>query len=155
MSDQAATLVIGIGNRLREDDGAGYRMAETLAKTPSPGLQVLAVQQLSVDVSVSIAASQRVLFIDATLDPERCNRWSAPCLEPISAQRAVNLGVSHHLSPPALLAITEALYQRVPQAWQLLIPGLHWNHGEAYSPLTAAAVAMSLPLVKAWSAGDA
>jgi hydrogenase maturation protease len=155
MTDRAASLVIGIGNRLREDDGAGYRMAETLALRPIRGVQVLSVQQLSVELASTLSEFHRVLFIDATPEPIRRTSWSAACVELIEPEDAPPSGFSHQLSPRVLLAITKALYATVPQAWQLLIPGLHWNHGEAYSPLTAAAVAASLPLVMSWSAVDA
>lgn len=155
MSQSKASLLIGIGNRLRGDDGAGYRLAEALSLDPPKSVQVIATQQLTMELSATLAASQRVLFVDATLDPERCCRWSAPCLEAMDVTALQAVGLSHQLTPEALLAATDALYHCAPKAWQLLLPGLNWGHGDALSPLTEAAVSASLPLVRAWSRAHA
>jgi hydrogenase maturation protease len=158
MTDPKTSMVIGIGNPLRGDDGAGYRLARCLQSEERADLKVIATQQLHVELAASVAAAERVLFIDASHGLEPCGRWSSPHVEPLASRGPdwiAGSTLSHQLSPPALLELTKALYQHRPSAWQLLLPGQQWDHSEALSPLTAAAVAAAFPLIEAWSRGDA
>ena len=59
--DQAA-LVIGYGNRLRSDDGAGPRVAERLA---SDGVAVRVCDQLVPELADDLKGRAVVVFVDA------------------------------------------------------------------------------------------
>ena len=63
----AASLVIGIGNPLRGDDGIGWRLAAGLAARP--GLAVRCQQQLTPELAAELAAVERLLLLDAWLEP--------------------------------------------------------------------------------------
>jgi Ni,Fe-hydrogenase maturation factor len=59
-------LVIGYGNTLRRDDGAGVRAAEMMAVDPRfAAVEVLMVYQLTPELSLDIATASLVVFIDA------------------------------------------------------------------------------------------
>lgn len=150
-------LLIGIGNRLRSDDGVGYRIAEILRAERS-GLQVLAVQQLTPELAEPIAAATAVLFVDATvLDPATDQLGLEPLLPPsrITAAAAVRAPLSHQVSPTGLLQLSQVLYGRCPPAWQLLIPAQQLQLGESLSPATATAMAQALTLLRHWRPGHA
>ena len=148
-------LLIGIGNRLRRDDGVGYRIAETLRAEGSP-LQVLAVQQLTPELAEPIAAAAAVLFVDASVcSCERLRLDPLPAADAPGGAQASRAPLSHHVSPLKLLQLSQGLYGRWPPAWQLLIPVQDLEVGERLSPVAAGAMAEALTLVRRWRAGHA
>jgi hydrogenase maturation protease len=61
-----ATLVIGLGNPLRGDDGAGVRVAEALAEKPLPrGVEVANGETEGLGLVSLMAGRRRVIFVDA------------------------------------------------------------------------------------------
>jgi len=152
MTTKAPALLIGIGNRLRGDDGAGYRLAQILARRPPPGLQVLARQQLTPELAEPLAAASRVLFVDAVLGGS--GHGAELALMPVEPAVAAP-PCSHRLTPAQLLGLSQGLYGRCPPAWQLLIPGHGWPISDQLSAATAAACRGALPLLRRWSQGDA
>ena len=58
-------LVIGYGNTLRSDDGAGQRVAEKIGQWELPGVGALAVHQLTPELAENIAQADAVIFVDA------------------------------------------------------------------------------------------
>jgi hydrogenase maturation protease len=62
-------LVIGIGNPLRRDDGAGWWLARR-AEPWLPAAQLRTVHQLTPELAEDLAAAARVLFIDAWVVPD-------------------------------------------------------------------------------------
>ena len=146
-------LVIGIGNCLRSDDGAGIRVAEAL-EAQATGLQVLVCDQLTPELAEPISQARAVLFIDAQMSDA-----SGPTAQATGGAHPQPLEASTHgdpsghaLTPPRLLALSAALYGPCPPAWQLLIPGEQWQVGDQLSAHTAAACRNALPVVLAWSA---
>lgn len=132
--------MIGYGNTLRRDDGAGYRIAETVESWAIPHVQSLAVHQLTPDLAEAIATAQQVIFVDATLNPAIPTEIQP---EPITPDYQASF-TGHTSSARSLLAITQALYHQVPIAYQLLIPATDFSLGETFSPLTQTSVAIAL-----------
>jgi Ni,Fe-hydrogenase maturation factor len=58
-------LVIGYGNDLRGDDGAGPRVAELVRGWRLPGLTAIAVRQLTPELAEPLASAEFALFVDA------------------------------------------------------------------------------------------
>ena len=147
----AQPLLIGIGNRLRSDDGAGILLAEQVAEQ-LPGLEVLLCDQLTPELAARISQVPAVLFVDAVM-PQGNNACSAtagqPQLEPLHPAAGGNPG-GHALTPAQVLALCAALYGLCPPAWQLLLPGERWEVGDQLSGRAAAACRRALPLVQAW-----
>jgi len=124
-------LVIGYGNPLRGDDGAGVRLARQLRKGglgPSPpSVAVREQQQLTLELAEELSHWCSVLFLDAWWAPA----GSAPVLEPI--RPALAAARSHQLDPAALLGLSASLYGRTPEAWLLRLPAQRCGHGTALS----------------------
>lgn len=126
------TIVIGYGNTLRSDDGAGYRVAEQMARWQHLGLTTWPAQQLLPEMAAALAEVELAIFVDvkaqaATLE---CCR-----LEPQARQLR-----THHLEPTSLLALTEQLYGCQPRAYWLLLPAENFAFGEQLSPRTQASL---------------
>jgi hydrogenase maturation protease len=132
-------LVVGVGNTLRGDDGAGPEAARRLAAALEEHgpVRLLLLHQLAPEVALDLAQPdvQAAIFADAAAD-------RAP-----GEVRAVRLSAaggdapsSHHVAPTLLLAMAQALYGRCPPAWLVTVGGATFGHGEEFSPTVAAAL---------------
>ena len=144
-------LLIGLGNALRSDDGAGIQLAEAIAEQ-APGIEVVLCHQLTPELAERISQARAVLFVDAWNTADAA--VNQPQLHPLEATNGGNPS-GHDLTPGRLLALSTALYGACPPAWQLLIPGEQWQMGDQLSPRSAAACHEAVPLVLAWGARHA
>jgi hydrogenase maturation protease len=133
-------LIIGIGNPLRSDDGLGWRVAGDLLRELLPdGIQVIAAQQLTPELSELASRAQQVLFIDAACSGEP-GTFKCDEITPASAA-----GHSHALEPAGLLKLAQQLYGRSPQAHLLTIAAESFATGDTLSTT----VTTALPALKA------
>jgi hydrogenase maturation protease len=130
-------LVIGYGNPLRADDGAGRRAADALLDAwPADGVRVEAAHQLLVEMAASAAEAGFAVFIDAARDGapgEVSVRALAP--DPRSDD-----SLTHHLTPETLLSAARLWYGRAPEAVLVSVGGEDFGHGERLSPKVEAAL---------------
>jgi hydrogenase maturation protease len=137
-----SSLLIGIGNPLRGDDGVGPWLVESWrqrrAAQEAPGdqgrgtradVQVTLVDQLLPELAAELATVDRVLFVDAWQAP----LGAAPQLLVLASPGGLagrageasplsSWAPSHRLRPTELLALTQHLFGRAPHAGALLIP---------------------------------
>jgi hydrogenase maturation protease len=121
-------LVIGYGNPLRSDDGVGQQIAKEIAGWGMPNVEAIAVHQLTPELVEPLAMVDNAIFVDAyptTVDPEIQVRLLA------LAESGMTSG--HWCEPSVLLAMTQALYGRYPQAWWVMVPALNFELGECFS----------------------
>ena len=138
-------LVIGYGNTLRGDDGAGWRVAAALEALALPQLEVATVHQLTPELAARIASADQVVFVDA-----RHSAIRQPLALELLQAAAPPPPFSHQLSPQALLQLSQQLYGRRPLGWQLLIPAQALAYRDGLSPLAAAAMDEAMALLQAW-----
>ncbi len=128
------TLVIGYGNTLRGDDGAGVRAAERIA-TRFPDAEVLLVHELQPEIAEVISRYEGVMFLDASAEGSSV---SSTVIRPSSESRPDG---SHGHSPATLLALCRNLYGHVPQRSLLVgIPGRNFGFCEHLSPFAESMV---------------
>jgi hydrogenase maturation protease len=136
-------LVIGIGNDLRGDDGAGTAVAARVAARAAPGVRVVAVQQLGPELAEEVACADAVIFVDAST---LADRVTVREVGPAPGARAAG---SHTLDPAALLALYRDAYGRGPgAAWQVEVPAAHFEVGEPLSDATRSAVHEAVAVVR-------
>jgi hydrogenase maturation protease len=121
-------LVIGYGNSLRSDDGAGVRVAEAVGRWGHPDIRSLAVPQLTPEIADGLAVAESVVFVDARVAEE----GSDIEIEAIEPATSVG-GVGHVSDPRSLLALTRWLHGRSPRAHLLTVPGVEFALGEEMS----------------------
>jgi hydrogenase maturation protease len=64
-------LIIAFGNRLRQDDGLGWRAAALLKRTMLPDrVRIIETHQLTPELAADFEDTPLVLFLDAALDVE-------------------------------------------------------------------------------------
>jgi hydrogenase maturation protease len=136
-------LVIGYGNTLRRDDGAGYLAAEAVATWGRPGVAVRAIHQLVPELAEALADVDRVVFIDARPAREGDAAEVRP-VEPRPPDAASRSALGHFGDPSLLLALASELYGRCPMGWVVTIPAVDFDLGEGLSPTARRGVADAL-----------
>jgi hydrogenase maturation protease len=132
----ADTLIIGYGNALRGDDGAGYLAAELLReRIRDPKVEVLSVQQLTPELMEAASRARRVIFLDSSV-VGRAGKYSRIPLRPSPACSRF----THQVTPESLLAGAQALYGRTPEAELYTIPGKFFDVGQELTPSVRRAV---------------
>ncbi|MGK7942300.1 MAG: hydrogenase maturation protease [Crocosphaera sp.] len=138
-------LIIGYGNTLRGDDGVGYKIVEIIEQWNLDNITSLAVHQLTPDLAEKISQVDTVIFIDAV--PMTDVNTAKLEMKPISINQKIN-NLAHHNNPQQLLSLTQAIYQKIPKAYWLLVPGLNFNFSEDFSPITQKYVTLTLEKIK-------
>lgn len=124
-------LVVGYGNPLRRDDGAGPAVAGRFAGRP--GVRVVVAQQLVPELADELGKCERVVFVDAAAGADRVE------VRPL-APANVEPALGHSGDPAWLLGLTAAVYGKRPAAWLVTIPARDLGFGEGLTVATAAAV---------------
>jgi hydrogenase maturation protease len=132
---KSQVLVIGYGNMLRRDDGAGPALAERIAsRWQGQGLSVCTqiVTQLTPELALDIAAADvaAVVFVDATVAP---NGGGIQIRRLNGANASPSLG--HHLGPALLLNYAALFQERQTPAWLVTVGGNDFRMGEGFSPV--------------------
>ncbi len=130
------TLVIGYGNTLRGDDGAGFLAAELLRdRLHDPEIEILGQHQLTPELMEPISRAAHVIFIDAAVSGRAGKVHRIP-LRPAPACA----GFTHHATPESLLAGAQSLYGHTPEATLYTIAGQSFETGQELSPSVRRAV---------------
>lgn len=138
-------LIIGYGNTLRGDDGVGYKIAEIIEQWNFDNITSFAIHQLTPDLADNIAKVDTVIFIDAV--PITDINQAKLEITTISGNPKSN-HLAHHNNPEQLLSLTEAIYQKSPIAYWILVPALNFNFSEELSTITQKYVSITLEKIK-------
>lgn len=143
MQTPVRLLVVGYGNTLRRDDGAGPRAAEAVAALNLPGVAAFACHQLSPEHAGLIARAERVVFVDAAVDTPLEVR-----LRPLAPGKTTQL-MAHAADPRTMLALARDVFGHAPQAWWLTIPAVELGFGEELSPSARRGLAEAVAVIQA------
>jgi hydrogenase maturation protease len=127
-ADRPGLLVIGYGNTLRGDDGAGPAVAEAVSLLGLEGVRTVSCHQLAPELADPISRAARVVFVDADVSGITEARLTE--VGPGSAAAPL---MAHAASPQTLLSLARDLYGRCPPAWILAIPAENTELGEKFS----------------------
>lgn len=136
-------LIIGYGNTLRGDDGAGPHVAEAVAARNYPGVRTLACALLTPELADPISQARVAVFVDAAVDAPHEVRLRK--LEPAASSQIM----SHAADPVTLLALARDVFGRAPEAWWLTIPAVQFDFGGDFSPQTQNGIAIALEKITA------
>ena len=142
--DGPPILVIGFGNAMRRDDGVGPRAASAVAGWGLPGVEALALHQLTPELAEPLASAGLAVFVDARLASE----GEPARLDPVPSVASLPGASGHHCEPGALLAMALALFGRRPEAFQVTIPATDLRVGEGLSPDAARGLAEALRMIR-------
>ena len=142
-SSDRLILVVGYGNPLRQDDGIGQHVAKTIADWNLPQVEAIAVHQLTPELAEYLIRAEMAIFVDA------CPVATSPdvSIQPLElAESGMTSG--HSCDPQSLLAMTQALYGYHPRSWWVMVPGVHFELGECFSPIADQGIKTALQQIK-------
>lgn len=129
--NNSSTLIYGIGNIGRQDDGLGWAFIDWLEKESlCPEAETIRHYQLQLEDADLISGKKRVLFVDATKIPD----VQSYQLQSVEAKMDFSF-TSHALSVPALMATCEQCFSLLPEVHLLTIKGYAWELQEGLTPL--------------------
>lgn len=120
--DRPDTLVYGVGNVARRDDGLGWAFVDALEQAGGAGWRLHRSYQLQIEDADLFAGFGRVLVVDAT----RSADVAAYRLELPEPAYEVPF-TSHALTVPTVLATARDCFGRAPDVRLLAIRGHAWN----------------------------
>jgi hydrogenase maturation protease len=127
-------LVIGYGNTLCGDDGAGVYVAQMLIESGLPEtVRVITAYQLLPEMAADIEQAAHVIFVDARIG----NQPGDIAHEVLSPSVRME-SPGHHLHPSRLMGLAQTLYGRSPSAQLFTITGQTFDPGEGLSAVVRA-----------------
>ena len=121
------TLIYGIGNPGRRDDGLGSKLVTLVEAEHLENVDCDSNYQLNIEDALACSHYDAVIFVDAS-------EITAPPFEFKELKPAREIAfTTHEMSPSSVLALTEELYARRPRAWLMAIRGYEWNLAEGLS----------------------
>ena len=122
-------LIIGIGNDSRQDDGLGWALLDRIGQVYGDHANLVYRYQLNIEDADLIKDTDCVLFVDA-------------CYDALAGGSAIDVCASngditfttHALSPAAVLALCEQVYNKKPAAYLLRMQGYAWELKTGLTP---------------------
>lgn len=123
------TVVIGIGNPLRGDDGVGWAVVEALERVAAAwGITAVHTHQLLPELIDVFRGANRVIFVDASVEGK------AGAVKVTSVPPTLDgPASSHQLHPGVLLALGAKLYGRMTSACLITVTGHDFGYHETLS----------------------
>lgn len=123
-------LVIGIGNELRADDGAGAYIVRQLEGYAIPDLQTETMPQLTPEWLETMANASLTVLVDVRIpepedDGEVWLRPLAPSADRPSSGHALHIG--------ELVSLGERLYGKPFEVWICSVPAFDFTLGNPFS----------------------
>jgi hydrogenase maturation protein HypF len=128
-------LVVGYGNELRRDDGAGPVVARAVEALKLPGVRALALPQLTPELAQGVSEGRAAIFVDA--QPAGENQEVG--VQPLAPSESAQIG-THASDPGAVLALARSVFGRSPPAWLVTVPAVDFGYGDQLSPSTKCVV---------------
>jgi hydrogenase maturation protease len=132
------TIVIGIGNDFRRDDGVGITVAQRIEERNLPGVRVVSgISEPAALLEVWSGAARAVVVDAATganSTPGRIRRWTGPDLETTAVVS------SHALGLAQTFALAQALARMPDELVLFTVDIVDTNHGIGLTPAVEAAV---------------
>lgn len=121
--DSVSSLIYGIGNVGRQDDGLGWAFIDWLeAEALCPEADIRRHYQLHLEDAELISHKKRVLFVDATKDAS-VRSFTLERAEP----KMDFSFTSHAISIPTIMATCQQCFHRLPEVCVLAIRGYEWE----------------------------
>lgn len=132
--------VIGYGNTLRRDDGAGLALAQQMSdflKQNDCDVLYLTTHQLTPELIYDLNAPKLdgVLFVDTRVGVVD----AAVTIEPVMRE-IHHPTVGHQMTPETFLILLEGILGVQVHAWMVSVPGWDFGFGEVFSKKTQQAL---------------
>ena len=135
----ARSLIVGVGNRYREDDGIGPAVVERVKATAEDGVDTLALDDVMALLD-AMSGYDNVVIVDATApqgSPGKVRRFDGHDTTGFAESGAVS---THGFGLAGVLRMAVQLSRMPVRVVVLGIEGQRFGHGEGLSPELASAV---------------
>lgn len=109
-------LVIGHGNDLHSDDGAGRWVPDQIEAMELPNVEVLSIMQLTPEIALDIVDRDLVIFVDASVDTDELR------IEDIRPNHDATV-MTHHGDPSSLLSLGIGFGRSASKCLLVSVPG--------------------------------
>lgn len=133
------SLIIGIGNPLRSDDGLGWAVTEQLSLDCNTTCDIQNVYQLTPELAQSMAVVNLVIMIDANHE----GKPGELRIRTLSLSAQPSAVGTHYTTPEELAALTAIVYGQCPPVVVVTMTGANFSIGEQFSTI----IARRIPLI--------
>jgi len=141
-------LIIGYGNSMRSDDGAGIYAAQRIADENLPGVVVITMHQLHVEILEDAVRYDRIILVDASEDGE------AVCLRKVGTASSGEMTSTHHLSAELFADLARIVYGRDLNLYLCSIKGKNFEMGDHLSRAVRSRAQKAVELIHQLILGD-
>ncbi|NKQ41199.1 MAG: hydrogenase maturation protease [Sulfurovum sp.] len=121
--DSADSIIYGIGNVGREDDGLGWAFVDWIEKEGiCPKAELVRSYQLHLEDADLIGRKKQILFVDAS-KKEEIAHFSISKVEP----KLDFSFTSHAISVQSILATSKQCFEKIPEVYLMEIAGYEWE----------------------------
>jgi len=142
------TLVVGLGNPIRGDDGVGWRVVEAVRREVEDvgaGVDCLAVGGLA--LMERLVGTRRAILVDAvTTGHDPAGTVHSGRLSDIAVRAAGHLDSAHDVTLPAALDVARALGAEVPADDEIRVVTVEVEASDAFADGLSAPVAAAVPV---------
>lgn len=125
ITNSKQTMIFGIGNSSRQDDGLGWAFLDEIAKQKIFKGELHYRYQLNIEDAETISNAEQVLFVDAF-----AGHQNKTCIFEECKLNGEITYTTHALNPEAIMALCKDVYGKNPEAYVLKITGKEWELGE-------------------------
>lgn len=136
--------LLGTGNPLRTDDGAGWYCCERFREMQLPGLTVITTQQLQPELIPALLDYDSVIVADASL------QHTEPAIFRYQPEGTPAQTASHHMSVSLLHALALELYRKDIHFYCCAIPAPDTGMGDQLSPAGKKLADKAVQLILDW-----
>jgi len=122
LKNEPRTLLVGIGNSGRSDDGLGWKFIEEIGNLGYDFLNCEFRYQLQVEDALLVSEYDVVVFVDASQEKLTHGFEMMSCIA-----SDCYFFTTHAQMPGAILFLTNRLYNKFPKAYTLAISGNEWE----------------------------
>ena len=143
MNIKSKTLLLGIGNCGRTDDGLGWAFIDKILLDLPENYDFEYRYQLQIEDAELASQYQEVIFIDAHNDILENGFLWKECFP-----KATESFTTHQLDPETVLYLTESIYNEQPKAFILAITGVDFSLSIGLSDLAKQNLSNALDFFK-------
>ena len=136
--------IVGIGNRLRADDGVGAYVCELIEKQQLPGVSFVITQQLDTVLIEELIQFNSVIFIDAAVNSKGLS------FLPVADMQQAPQSFSHHINAAMLVGLAKELFAARTQFYICAIGIDNIEMGNQLSAITKANANDAVVFITEW-----
>lgn len=143
ISSMHSLLLLGIGNTLRSDDGAGAYVCAQLQQLQPGHVHIQILQQLQTELAEELLHYDAVMIIDASVTATEV------VIEKMKPEGAA-VASSHHMSVSLMQALAQQLYGKNINFYTCSLPAQNFEMGETLSSSTKVHADKAVQLLQQW-----